>query len=239
MSSIKGMATVAGHDVFTASALPMNDIGTVMLDSQGRELRYIKNGAVALLTARLVSAPANLTNHHAMAVDTPAIAATTLTVTLGATAAVLNEYAGGFLNVVDDTGEGYTYEVLSHPAADSAATLVVTLKDPIKVAFGASATVDLVHNPFNGVIAAATATDLPVGVTVVPIPVNNFGWVVKSGQTACLAEATLTLGAQLEAGTAGGVDELNDVSDPILKVFVGYAHVAGVSGEHPLINVRL
>jgi len=233
------MATVAGQDVWTNSAVPLADVGTVMLDSQGRELRYVKVGGSDVLVANLMSAPANKTNHHGMAVNTAAIGDETVTVTLGATAATLNEYAGGFLNVVDDTGEGYTYEVLSHPAADSAATLVVTLKDPIKLAFGADATVDLVHNAFNGVIVAATSTDKPVGVTIVPLSAGYFGWLVKNGQTSCLAEATLTLGAELEAGTGGGVDELSDVTDPVVVTSVGYARVAGTSAEHPLIDVRL
>ena len=64
---------------------------------------------------------------------------TSITVTLGATAATKDQYADGYIYTNDNTttsdrGEGQIYRIASNPAADGSATLAVTLaaNDPRK-----------------------------------------------------------------------------------------------------------
>ena len=52
-----------------------------------------------------------------------------VTVTLGSTAVTANQFRGGFLIVNDNNGEGQTLKIASHPAADAAASLAITLED--------------------------------------------------------------------------------------------------------------
>src|SRR3990167_1572884 len=105
-------------------------LGTKIVTSDGRAFRYVKAGATALVPGKLQDGPATVANHTNIAVASAAAAgATTVTVTLGATAATANQYANGVLAVNDVDGEGYTYSIKSHPAADSQASLVLTLDD--------------------------------------------------------------------------------------------------------------
>ena len=239
MSSIRGSATVSGQDVFTESETPQADLGAKIEDSQGRVLRYIKAGE-AITRGECVVAPAYVANHMGLAVNTAVIGDETVTVTLGGTVLSAGQYDGGFLNVVDDTGEGITYEIIEVEASTAGSEdVVVTLKDPIKVAFGADATVDLHPNLYNNCVDSAAVTDLAVGIAPNSFTSGYYGWVVSHGAVGALANDTLTTYVQLTPGTSGGVDELADVTDPVAAFSIGYAIEDGVSGEHPLIYVNI
>src|SRR5215213_6415091 len=108
-------------------------LGTRMNDGLGNEYVYVKAGGTALVPGKLQQAPAEVTNHQNLTTAAAAIGATSITVTLGNTAATANQYAGGQAIITASTGLGYSYQIKSHPAADASATLVVTLEDPIEV----------------------------------------------------------------------------------------------------------
>jgi hypothetical protein len=92
-------------------------------------------GAAALAPGKLAVAATVVANHQNMAVAAAAaVGATSVTVTLGATAATADYYADGFLTINDAAGEGISYRVKSHPAHAGSGSLVVELYDPIKVA---------------------------------------------------------------------------------------------------------
>lgn len=243
MSHITGTSTVSGLEAFGTTGDAPGKLGQMVQDSQGRFLRLVKAGGSEISPGKLQLAPAPKTNHHGMAITNTdgAVQDTTIEVTPGATAVVANEYSGGYLNIVDDTGEAHAYEVESHPAADASTAFTVTLKDPILVALGDSATADLVHNPYNGVVEGTTATQTPVGVALTTIASGEYGWVVAQGEVGCLADEALTLGALLTIGTstAGSVEEVDDVTAALTEFFVGRALVSGTDTEYPMIRVNL
>jgi hypothetical protein len=177
-----------------------------------------KAGAVALVPGTLVQAPAEVTNHQNLTPAAAAIGATQVTVTLGATAATANQYAGGLLVVTVTPGQGYSYEIDSHPAASGSATLVLTLKDPILVALTTSSRVDLVANEYNGVIInPTTASSNPVGVAVYPIAIGEYGYIQTGGHANVLADGAVVVGTAVVASnaTAGAVEALTGVQAPI------------------------
>jgi hypothetical protein len=164
-----------------------------------------------------------------------------VTVTLGATAATVNEYQGGLLVANDNAPEGETYRVYSHPAADSAATLEVTVSRPFVTSITTSSEFTLYHNAWNGVIETTTnsSTAQPAGVPLVNFTAAYYGWIKTRGVVAVLADETLTLGAMVSAGTstAGSVEELDDVTAPLTDNLVGFAVVAGVDTEYRPIQL--
>lgn len=222
------------RDIRSDSDVQETNLGAKVVTPDGRAFRYVKAGATALVPGKLYDGPIAVANHTNIAVaSAAAIDDLTVTVTLGATEATANQYAGGVLVVNDVTGEGHTYTIKSHPAADSGASLVVTLDDdePILVALTTSSQVSLVANQYNGVIIhATTEAGIPVGVGVNPVTASQFGWIQTRGPVSVLCNATTTLGDSVAASdttNAGGVE----VADGILPP-VGYAITAGVATEY-------
>jgi hypothetical protein len=166
-----------------------------------------------------------------------AIGATSVTVTLGATAATANQYAGGVLIVNDATGEGHTYKIKSHPAADASAALVVTIEDPIVVALTTSSEVSLIANLYSGVIVnPTTPTASPVGVAIYPVAANEYGWIQTKGIVSCLNDGGTTVGLAVapSQATAGAVKTGATTLDS-----VGRAYQTATSTEYNAIFIAL
>jgi len=222
----------ASADIWENSSTQQHKLGTKAETADGRVFRYVKAGATALVPGKLYDAPATAANHSNIAVaSAAAIGATTVTVTLGATAATANQYSEGYLVVNDATGEGYTYQIKSHPAADASASLVLTLEDPIKVALTTSSEVTLVHNQYNGVVIhATTEVSISVGAAVQAVTATYYGWLQTRGVCSLLCNATTGIGLGVAASdttNAGG----GEISDGILTD-IGYQVAAGVATEY-------
>ena len=161
------------------------------------------------------------------------IGATTITVTLGATAAVADEYTDGFAFIDTTPGLGYAYQITSHPAANASATLVVTLKrsDAVVVALTTSSRVTLGPNPYRGVIQApvTTLTNVVVGVAVYVISDTEFGWIQTGGPAPVLITGTPAVSVPVASpsGTAGAVEVAPDDGT---QQNIGFMMVTGQSG---------
>jgi len=215
------------------------NLGTKVVVGDGREFRYVKAGATALVAGKVYDSPAQSTDNANIAVVLGTAGATQITVTLGSTAATVNQYAGGQVIINDEDGQGFTYSIKSHPAADAAASLVLTLEDdePIVTALTTSSQATLVANVYNGVIIhASTETGIPVGVAVTNITAAQYGWIQTRGPVSCLCGATTAIGQSVAASdtTAGAYE----IGDGILPV-IGYAVTAGVATEYNVIYLNM
>lgn len=229
-----------GNIAYDSSSLEF-PIGAKAVDNAGGEYRFVKCGATALVAGKLYDGPANVGNHTNIAVAAAAAAlAESVTVTLGATAATANQYAGGFLCVNDAAGEGFTYAIKSHPAADASASLVLTLEPttPIVTALTTSSEVTLIPNQYNGVIIhAATETGVPVGGAVTQVTAAQYGWLKTKGPIAMLNDASkAALGKSVGASTT--TDGSVTANDGTLKE-VGTQLATGVSTEYNPIFLHL
>lgn len=194
---------IAAHGLFEESTTQRHRLGELVTAGDGRAYRYCKAGATALVPGKLQQAAAEATNHQNVAPAAAAIGATSVTVTLGATAATANQYAEGFLAITVTPGQGYQYKIKSHPAADASATLVLTLEDPIEVALTTSSRCDLSTNPYSAVVVnPTTATSAAVGVAVNNIAASSFGWLQVRGPAVVLADGALTVGVNVSASNA-------------------------------------
>ncbi len=189
---------VTAQDLYTYSTLQQHVLGEKAFSNDGRTFRYVKAGAVALVSGNVLQSPAIVANHVNLT-PTAAVAVgdTTITVTLGATAATANQYSGGYVVIEKGTtGAGQSLLIKSHPAAASSATLTLTLSDPFLVATSGTVTASLVQNNYSGVIQApvTTLTGTPVGVAVGAIPAASFGWICSRGITGVTADGIITVG---------------------------------------------
>lgn len=218
-------------------------VGTRFDLSDGREVMLVQAGASAVLPGRLYQDAAIVANHVNLAVtaytaysnngNVPA----KVTVTLGATAVTANQYAGGFLIVNDNAGEGQTLRIASHPAASGSAALVVTLEDGPTTAITTASEASLIPAHGNGVIIAPTTlTGALAGVSLYDIPAAEYGFVVTKGITACLNDGALTIGSAVSPSNAvaGAVE-----NGAIAQGIVGNAVYTGVDTEFRPIFVNL
>jgi len=203
--------------------------------SDGRVFRLAKNGAVALAAGKIVVQDDETANHITLA---PAVAAAgdrTLTVTLGATAAVANEYAEGFaVNITT----GKIYKIKSHPAAALSTALTLTLYDDIDVAIPITDDIDLVHNPYYGVIiSVADQADIVMGVPPIAVTALYYFWLQTRGVAAVLMDETTGRGDTVTTGTGtvGAVEVLDGVAEPI----IGHMIEAGVDTKYNAVMLCL
>jgi hypothetical protein len=228
-----------------SDASPTTLCGAKFSTADGRELVLVKNSTSALVAGNLIQAPASIgANHTGLAVVglAPAnpIGATSITVTLGGSAATENQYQGGYAVVSAGTGLGQTLRIASHPAQTvTSGNLVLTLEDPLSVALtSADSKVSLTLNPYtNVIISPTTATGKSVGVTLTPIPASSYGFLVTRGLTACLNIANTAIGLDVMAGsgTAGSVITYVVAT----RNRVGTATVAGENAKCQMIDVQL
>lgn len=224
MPNLTGVATGFGSRLQDYSSTPEIDLGARAETADGRVFRYVKAGASALVAGYLYQAPAQITNHQDLTPTAASVGATSVTVTLGATAATANQYAGGKLIVTVDTGAGYQYEIESNPAADASGSLTLTLKDPLIEAIDATTNIDLVPNPYNGVIiGAATPTSCLLGVAVSDITANYYGWIQTGGNAVCRNDAAgaITVGTNVCGSNAvAGAIEASTGTQPTVGIAV-------------------
>ena len=228
---LTGHAEIFPFEALTSSSTKEANFGTKAETVDGRIYRYCSAGSSALVNGTMQAASAPVANHVNESVQAAAaIGVTKVSLTLGATLATIDQYAEGYLVINDAAGEGHSYLIANHPAADSAATLVVTLLEPIKVALTTSSEYTLVKNPYDSVVQAPTTeVSGPVGVSPFDIPANEFGWLQTHGVASVLIEGTPAAGLSVSRSdnTAGAVE----IGDGILSR-VGRMEATGVAGEH-------
>ena len=233
-----GPAVVA-QGLYEQSVSALHNLGELVHSNDGRAFRYCKAGGTALEAGKLQQSSAQDTGDHNLAVAATAAGLKTIT-TVGTVTVTANQYASGFVVIADDAGEGYMYRISSHPAA-TAAVVTLTLADEVQVALTASTTIDIIKNPYEGVIVnPTTISSAPAGVAVKPLTASYYGWLQVSGPCAIFADDTIAVGLDVVASAtvAGAVEVTADGAPEIMSV-VGTAIVAGTDAEYVPINLRL
>lgn len=231
----------SGNPYSYNSSVQEMDLGAKVVGSDGTEYRYVKVGATALVCGKLYDSSAMIANHTNIAVAAAAAAkATSITVTLGATAVTANDYAGGKCIVNDAAGEGQTFYIESHPAADASASLVLTLasETPVVTALTTSSEVTLVANKYKGVVIhPTTEIGTPVGVAIKAVTALYYGFIQTRGIVSLLMDASAgAIGTLVSASTTtagcgtGGVATL-----PTIGVAMG----TPVSTEYNPVDLLL
>ena len=231
-----------GQGILQESADKNCELGTELVLNDGRKFRYCLNGSGTLAAGKICDSRTWVANAGAGsaeandAVNTAAAGATKVTVTTTGIV-IANEYADGYLAVVDGSGataggEGQILKIKSHPAATAGATCVITLYDPIRAAFHADATVSLVHNPYSGVVisvaSGGTEVGTEVGVPLIPVTAAYFFWAQFKGLSNVLIDGTPAIGTPLMRGSVAGSLALADSSFKEVATM----HHTGVNTEY-------
>lgn len=215
---------------------PVHNVGERVMLGDGRSFRYAVAGASNLVAGTLQLPAAEKTNHQEInPTAIVAIGQTSFTVTLGSTAAVLNEYYNGFATFSSGANVGISYLISYHPAANSAATLALTLYEPLQNATATSDTVDLTHNQWYNVVQSAAAagsqTTRPAGIPMIAATTGYGCWLATKGMAGCIADGTVAVGTELVASssTAGAVTGRSTTySTAVAQELVGVAGAVSV-----------
>lgn len=178
--SVYEVVTTARHAPGTRAVLP-----------DGRAFEYVRSQhATAIGKGKLVTYDPVAAGVDKLACGAAsAIGATSISVTVTSTA---NQYAGSYLSIDDDAGEGELYLIVSHQAVSAVTSneTVFNLDRPIVVATTTSTTVTIVNNAnavkiSAAVVAQALPVEVAAGVTLVSVgagdTTNQYFWVQKTG----------------------------------------------------------
>lgn len=235
MSQLTSDPQGAGQPLYTSQAQAVHMLGERLVTPNGRVFRYCKCGSgAALVAGNWIQSPAQIAGHQNLATLAAAIGATEITVTLGGTAATLNQYADGQAVVTITPGLGQALNIIGHPAqTNTTGNLVLTLGEPLRVALTTSTKIDLVPNPYNGVIQVpvTTLTGVVVGVATYIIAASEYGWLQRSGPCGALIVGTPAVGLGVGFPTsAAGAAAIDDAATAGF-VTAGFMLSTGGTGE--------
>ena len=235
-------AEVPYNSVYSTSTSQEFELGTILDLQDGRRFKYALNGAVALAPGLMTQA-APPTAHHTN-IATGAVSAAgqkviTIDTTLS-TALVKDEYAGGWIVINDETGEGQCYAVVSNTAGT---TGTVTIANDLVTALDASSEFTLVRNPNRSVIVAPTTKTAQVtGIPLVAVPAASYCWLQVSGPAPCLVDTgdTVVVGSPVgEPGTRGDAGACGVVGNDGTDNVWGVCMVVNAATEYAVINLTL
>lgn len=237
---LAGYSQLAAQGLYTSSSVAQHAIGQSMMTRDGREFSYCKAGEL-LVAGDWYQSPVHSSDYVSMAVPSAsAIGSKQVTVTLGSSAATLNQFAGGYLVVSKVTGIGQMFVIKGNAAADAAASCVLDLEEPVRVALDTSSTVTVAKHPLDSVIKwAVTQTGSSAGAAIFPIASGEYGW-LQVGGTGCalndnVATAAETTGLSPSTTTAGAVTKAVTTQETI----GGAVQVVTVSAEVGLIRINV
>ncbi len=218
-------------------------VGTRGTLDDGRVYYYARNSGSAALVAGnlLISEVVNSANED-IAVNTAVAGDTSITITSGTATANANDFARGYVHVVDELGEGIIYQIASHPAITATAEIAIALVYPVNVTFHANATVVLVKNPWMDVVISATGqAKLPAGVSQVAVAAGDsnaqFFWCQTWGMSAGFQDEASAIGAGLVIGT--GVAGQFEAQDLVGEVVCAWEVFTGSIGEYQPVFLRI
>lgn len=238
---LTGPQQISSNDWGVITSSQNSPLGVKAGSPDGREYRYGLAGATALAVGKLTQQPTAEANHQVIAVQAAAaLGATTVSVTLGATAATVNQYAGGYLTIQDSVGAGSSYLISGHPAAALSTTLVITLAEPLTLALTTATKCSLIVHSYSNMIIAATGIVSQInGVPGIAVTAANYGWFQVEGVASVLGNGTPAQGTGVISSvtTAGATDvELAATVTQRLGYVVGSA---GVSTKYNAINLSI
>ena len=219
-------------------------LGTVGRMETGEVFMYGHAGAVALAAHAICQSAVPTANHVLQTPLAAAVGARTITLTLGATAVVADEYRDGLVSVdlVGNTGFGYAYHIASHVADAGGDNFPIPLKESetVQVAIATTAnSVSMIRNKMRGlVIGTTTYTQKLVGVPLAPIAIGSFGWFQVAGPCRVLTQGTVVIGEPvIGSGTTAGAVSPATASET-QQVVGTVMHVAVTTG-YSLIDLQL
>ncbi len=153
---------------------------------------------------------------------------------------VQDEYAGGYLVIEGDLGEGYLYHIESNDAAASNA--LYRIKHGLAIAIDSTSDMKLIKSRYKEIIQMPTAVTAVVVGSGMAVGANgSFGWACTRGPAAVLTDGTVVIGQHVRAsdGTAGAVEALDRDGTAEDEPEFGYVMDVGPTAEYSVIFLTL
>ena len=247
-----GGATAGQFNKFDLHATPKYNLGFKVEQADGSVYRYSHFGAATnrgILVSQDISETSVVDTDNVVIAPASAVAVVDQTQKPGAIGSnyvqltlasiTANQFRGGKFVTTDDTGEGYTYDILANTATDTPASgdIRLTLAQPLQVALDTSTDISIMGNRYSDLEAATSTDEDPAGVscstTTSALP---YGWIQTKGSVGLLQNGTVTQGDILVVAASGGAAEtMTAFTQPI----VGYCQDPGDTTGHMVAKINL
>lgn len=248
-----GGATAGQFDKFELHATAKYPLGFKVECADGSIYRYSHMGAATnrghvvsqdlsessvVDTDNIVIAPASAVAVSGETIKPGAIGSRFVEITLASVTA--NQFRGGKFVTTDDTGEGYTYDIIGNTATDNPASgnFRLELSQKLQVALDTTTDIAITGPMYGNLEDATTSTDeAPVGVTcATTTSALPFGWIQTRGVVGILQDGTVNLGDMVGIGTvAGSVATLAAYT----SAYIGYCVDPGDTTGHGTFKINL
>jgi len=246
-NAIQGVPQIAGDaNIYQMDKMPRFAIGTKLKRQDGNVYRYSHFGA-DVGPGKLVSQDVSESSAAAVDMVLASAADTTTDGTIGSKfieiigTATTDQYAGGYLCMEDEAGEGYTYRIKGNTVTGNpvASNYRIELYDKIQVAIVALSTGNIVGNLYSNLETANTVDTFSSGVSVSNMDVSEaaFGWIQTEGIATLLTDGTVVLGsgniiAAVTGATAPAVH--TDIIERVATTLI-----VGGDGEYSTVRLTL
>jgi len=218
--------------------------GTQLRAQDGRAFRFAMAGGTLLVIGDLLTAAANVANDVGRTGIAAAAGSRAPTLTLGG-ATTANLYAQGFWNTSVAPGGGESRLIDNHLAGTTAVVFNLAPGHAIGTAVTTTSRIDLIQNPYKGVIQTpvTTTTGAPVGVAVSAIAATTgHGWIQTKGMACVLTSGTVILGSpvnNIQVAGAVGPPENTTVATLAKQLVVGICQRVAAGGAWSAVKLTL
>lgn len=241
-------AITVGQGIYEQSSTSKCRLGT-RLQVGDRVFRYALNGAAALKGGVVVQgattggATTTLQTTRAVAVAAKAgdrkIYTTALTTTQTA-----GTFDDGWVSIFDasETTATYLYRIKTNSQLETSGTAsYLELYDPLHVALTTSDQLEIIANPYKGVVVAASATTLTgpiLGVPPIGVTASYYFWLQTYGPCSVVSDAALDFDEDCfpSDGVAGWVEK---DSGTAMLINLGHPLAVGTASESSIIMLTI
>lgn len=215
--------------------------GQVAHTQDGRTFVYSSAGATNLAAGLVTTGTSTTSNHVNQTGTANPVGTTSITFTIGGTAATANQYTGGQFVVNDGPGV-CSYRIRSNTASAGSAAITVVLEndEPLTVATTTSSKFSLYPSLYNATIVGPgnAATVVVNGVPNVAVTAAYFYWSQTSGDASVLSDGAITknAGAIVSASVAGA---LTIEATTSVTQRVGFAPEATVDAKYYPVTLTI
>ncbi len=210
-NAIVGQTQVGGGvNLYDSSTEAKFAVGTKFERSDGNVFRYAQFGlttAAGQLTSQDISESTIADTDNSVIAPASAVAVPGETIQPGdvgshyvqftVAAIAIDQVAGGYMHITDDTGEGHCYRIKGNTATDNPTTgdIRVELYDKIAVALDITSDVIMTGSLYANLEPSTTTDTFCAGVAMVAQATNDYGWIQTEGVATVQTEGTVVLGS--------------------------------------------
>ena len=202
--------------LYEISSTARGEIGGIREFEDGRKFIYALAGEELTLGTVCQGPVEDASGYWEQMAVATTVAAGDKTITITTQSVITeNQFKDGWLIVEDETADiqGTLRKIKYHPAAGSAASLVITVYDPFVTAVTAGTDeVSLMKNPYSGILENNATTDGPlVGLPTMTVTDAYYFWLQVRGPAAVtVAEGTVLPGQMMVVDGQAGLVLMED-----------------------------